>query len=114
LPDTPSEPIPFSSLKLNRKKRRRHGFCAKTSRNNSKTSLKEMDAIDAAEDDWSGNDLILKKYNMEPILLRNLQQQRQRCSRLQYFLLVEENMYFCFQNSLGYSWRCKFLKHWRC
>jgi hypothetical protein len=39
--------------------------------------------------------------DQEPILrLRNLQLQRQRCSRLERFLKVEENIFF--QNALAY------------
>jgi hypothetical protein len=32
--------------------------------------------------------------------------------RQQRFFKVEENI-FCFQNALGYPWRCKFLQRWR-
>jgi hypothetical protein len=53
------------------------------------------------------------KYQ-DPILrLLNLQEQRQRCSRLERFLKVEKNI-FCFQNELGYPWRCKNFQRWRC
>jgi hypothetical protein len=49
---------------------------------------------------------------LEPILrLLNLQLQRQRCSRLEWFLKVEQNN---FQTALGYSLSCKFFQRWRC
>jgi hypothetical protein len=39
--------------------------------------------------------------------------QRRRCIRLERFFRVEESI-FCYQDALGYSWRCKFSQRWRC
>jgi hypothetical protein len=44
----------------------------------------------------------------------HLQLQRQRCSRLERFFKVEENLLFFKTHYVGYSWRCKFLPRWRC
>jgi hypothetical protein len=42
----------------------------------------------------------------------NLQLQRQRCSSLEHFSKFKK--IFLLHNTLGYSWRCKFLQLWRC
>jgi hypothetical protein len=46
---------------------------------------------------------------LEPILrLLNLQLHRQRCKRLERS--QSKRKYFCFQNALGYPWRCTILQ----
>jgi hypothetical protein len=39
---------------------------------------------------------------------------KQKRCRLERWFNVEENLFFCFQSALGYSWRCEFLHRWRC
>jgi len=57
--DTPTTTgISSTKGKLNRKKRRRREYISKHSRNNSKTSLKDMIHSDGMDDDASGNFLI--------------------------------------------------------
>ena len=56
--ETPSTSHPSTKGKLNRKKRRRREYISKHSRNNSKTSLKEIVHGDGMDDDASGNCLI--------------------------------------------------------
>jgi hypothetical protein len=46
-------------------------------------------------------------YQFWNLWLPNLKLQRQNViHKIKYF--------FCFQNTIGYSWRCKFLQCWRC
>ncbi len=71
--DTPTTTgISSTKGKLNRKKRRRREYISKHSRNNSKTSLKDMVHSDGMDDDASGKFLITLTKGSDIVQLKKM------------------------------------------